>query len=111
MDLDRPEGFVSSYCFTLARVCEESRKLVVKRKMGKPSACITQDIAFCIVATDATTVSRGLLCARSEQACQDQRTRLLATKPPEFDHLTECEPMRNTDTYESAAPACSPTRR
>ena len=37
MDLDRPEGFVSTYCFTLARVCEESRKTVVKLKIGKLS--------------------------------------------------------------------------
>ena len=111
MDLDRPEGFVSTYCFTLARVCEDSRKWAIKNKMGKPSACNRQETAFCVEATDATTISRGLLCSRNEQRCQEQRKRLLARKPPEFDHVTECEAMRNTDTYESAAPASSPTRR
>ena len=107
MDLHRAKGDGSSYCFTLARVCEAMRKRAVARRVGKPSMCTTQPTAFCLETSNAMGMNRQTLCASTAEECATQRRKLLAKKPPAVDHATECEATRNTDTFETGRPTAT----
>jgi hypothetical protein len=73
-------------------------------KLGKPSPCTAQDIAYCVRTASATTISHRFLCSRTAEDCKTQRARMIAKESRPFDHASECAPIRNIDTYETIPP-------
>lgn len=94
-------------CFTLSTVCEQTRKAVRQRRLGRTSACATQRTAYCFGNTRAWTMSRQLVCARTAANCEVRRQHILKDLP-DINDATGCKAMQNTDTYETMPPIGTP---
>jgi hypothetical protein len=101
MDLDPPKEQGSSFCWLSASVCESYHQQVVKdpKQYGKPSACTTQQIAFCFSLWNPRTMIRQMRCARTLEDCKVRRQ--LGIVAPETKHMqaSACESAQNTDTF------------
>ncbi len=106
-DLYRPDGSVSGYCYSLARMCERQRKRVVTNGLGKPTDCTTQPTAFCLRTTDTVSMGGQTLCARTEENCVRRRQDILGRKPPLVSHATGFKRTLNINPRDPARDATS----
>jgi hypothetical protein len=89
----------STYCFPSSDVCEYKRTLIVKKRWGKPGACVAQQTAFCLQISDVKTMNRKTMCARRMEDCEKARKAVI-DDPQKFSGVSVCKPTSNIDSFE-----------
>ena len=101
MDVYKPKGVVSGYCYSREAICPFMQKIAAKSKASKASKCTTQRIAFCFWLVDPYRMGRQLYCARSMDNCEARRKYHIANPWTEHQEAGECKETHNIGQFET----------
>ena len=86
-------------CWVSQEICQHKRKEIRKESWGRSQACGPERVAYCLQAVNAAAMGRQFMCTRTMNDCSTLRQALI-DKPKGINHVTECQPMLNTDPYD-----------
>lgn len=92
----------TSYCWLSAKICAAKRAELRAKRLGKVGVCQLQPVAYCFSLVEAPALSRQSMCRRTMVHCNQLRA-YFSTHKSEFDLTSPCQPMRNTDPFDSYA--------
>jgi hypothetical protein len=100
MDLIRPNNApISGYCYASLDACEVNRKAVARRRLGKATPCVTQEIAYCVEVVDSDVMNRQLACARTEENCRQRRQHAIEKVSITSSKVSDCRPLRSSGEF------------
>lgn len=90
----------TSFCWITENICQLKRKAAHKKRLGKAGPCTPQRVAYCFQSIHGGSMSRRLSCTRTADECHAVHKDLIP-KQDSYDHLTECQPLLNTDRFDA----------
>ncbi len=96
----RGEKVAWTFCWVSRAICESKRVKVRKKRMGTTGPCEAFPIAYCLDVLEGAAISKETTCTSNVKDCESARKEMLEKKTP-FDHVSTCEPTRNSDRFKT----------